>query len=207
MSRQAIIIGYSGHAYVVLDILLSNNYEIKGYCDIEENKQNLYKLTYLGFENNPDNLETLRQHDVFICIGSNQIRKNLFEYFLSKNINCPSVAHPSSIISSSAEIMTGSVIMPGTIINAYARIGNGVICNSAAIIEHECVIGDYAHIAPGATLAGNVNVGKCVFIGANSVIKQGVNIGDGVTIGAGSVILKDVPDGVVVYGNPGRIKK
>lgn len=33
----------------------------------------------------------------------------------------------------------------------------------------------------------------------------GVTIGRGVTVGAGSVVTKDVPDFVVVAGNPARV--
>ncbi len=207
MSRQAIIIGYSGHAYVVLDILLSNNYKITGYCNgLEENKADPYNLTYLGSEEAPDNLEILRQHDTFVCIGSNEIRGKIFKSLLSKNVICPYLVHPRSIISTSAEISEGTVVMAGVIINAFAKIGNAVICNSGAIIEHECVVGDYVHIAPGAILAGNVTIGEGSFIGANSIIKQGIKIGKNVTVGAGSVILNDIPDNALVYGNPGRIK-
>ena len=206
--RQAIIIGYSGHAYVILDILLSHRYKIKGYCNgIIESQSNPYNLTYLGSENDPNNLEILLQHDVFVCIGTNDVRGKIFESLLSKKVNCPFIAHPRSTISPSAEFMQGTVVMPGVIVNAYAKIGHGVICNSGAIIEHECVIGDYVHIAPGAILAGNVAVGKGSFIGANSVIKQGINIGENVIVGAGAVILNDVPDHTLVYGNPGRKNK
>lgn len=35
----------------------------------------------------------------------------------------------------------------------------------------------------------------------------GVTIGNGVTVGAGSVVTKDVPDYVVVAGNPARVIK
>jgi len=206
MKRQAIIIGYSGHAYVVLDTLLSNAYEVKGYCDVTQNQHNPYRLKFLGSENDQDNLEILRQHDIFVCIGLNEIRRRIFEDLLSKNINCPSVAHPSCVISASAEIMQGTIVMPGVVINAFAKVGNAVVCNSAAVIEHECVIDDFVHIAPGAVLAGNVSVGKGSFIGANAVVKQGIKIGENVTIGAGSVILKNLPDGAMVYGNPGRVK-
>ncbi len=35
--KEIVIIGYSGHAYVVCDILKKNNQPIKGYC--EKNKK------------------------------------------------------------------------------------------------------------------------------------------------------------------------
>jgi len=46
-----------------------------------------------------------------------------------------------------------------------------------------------------------------VWKGGNVTILPGVTIGSGVTIGAGSVVVKDVPDNVVVAGNPARIIK
>jgi acetyltransferase-like isoleucine patch superfamily enzyme len=42
-------------------------------------------------------------------------------------------------------------------------------------------------------------------IGSNATILCGVTIGEGAIVGAGSVVTHDVPDGVVVAGNPARI--
>jgi acetyltransferase-like isoleucine patch superfamily enzyme len=50
-----------------------------------------------------------------------------------------------------------------------------------------------------------VNIGKGAWIGARSVILKGVSIGEGSVVGMGSVVTKDVPDRVVVAGNPARV--
>lgn len=42
-------------------------------------------------------------------------------------------------------------------------------------------------------------------IGSGATILCGVVIGEGATVGAGSVVTKDVPDGVIVAGNPARL--
>ena len=47
-------------------------------------------------------------------------------------------------------------------------------------------------------------IGEGSFVGANSVIKNGVTIGRNVIIGAGAVVIKDVPDNLVMVGNPAR---
>lgn len=52
-----------------------------------------------------------------------------------------------------------------------------------------------------------VEIGDNVWIGGNVTILPGVTVGSGVTIGAGSVVVKDVPDNVVVVGNPAKIVK
>lgn len=42
-------------------------------------------------------------------------------------------------------------------------------------------------------------------IGTSATILCGVTIGENVIVGAGSVITKDIPDNVVVAGNPARV--
>lgn len=44
-------------------------------------------------------------------------------------------------------------------------------------------------------------------IGANATILPGIRIGKSAMVGAGSVVVKDVPDSVVVVGNPARVVK
>jgi maltose O-acetyltransferase len=56
-------------------------------------------------------------------------------------------------------------------------------------------------------LAKPVTIGNDVWIGGMAVICPGVTIGNGVVVGAGSVVTKDVPDYVVVAGNPAKIIK
>lgn len=53
--------------------------------------------------------------------------------------------------------------------------------------------------------SGKVKIGNNVFIGVNSTILKGVTIGDNVIIGANSLINKDIPNDVVVAGNPARV--
>jgi maltose O-acetyltransferase len=54
----------------------------------------------------------------------------------------------------------------------------------------------------GYTRVGRVEIGRRVFIGAYSLVLPGVTIGDDVIVGAGSVVRQDVPEGVMVAGNP-----
>lgn len=55
------------------------------------------------------------------------------------------------------------------------------------------------------TQTAPVTIGDNVWVGGNTVILPGVTIGSNTTIGAGSVVTKDIPDGVLAYGNPCRI--
>lgn len=52
---------------------------------------------------------------------------------------------------------------------------------------------------------GKVIIGNNVYIGNNAMIMPGITIGDNVIVAAGSVVTKNVPNNVVVGGNPARI--
>lgn len=52
---------------------------------------------------------------------------------------------------------------------------------------------------------GRIKIGSNVYIGNDAVIMPGVTIGNNVVIGACSVVTKNVPDNVIVAGNPAYI--
>ena len=77
--------------------------------------------------------------------------------------------------------------------------------NTAASVDHEARIARGVHIGPGAVLAGCVSVGEFTLIGTGAVVLPRIRIGANVVIGAGAVVTRDVPDGMLSYGNPARV--
>jgi sugar O-acyltransferase (sialic acid O-acetyltransferase NeuD family) len=203
--KSVIIIGYSGHAYVLIETALENGFNIIGYSDKEELKYNPYNFKYLGFEKEDNFIGWRNDVSFVIGLGDNRIRQNIASLIESKGKIIETVIHHTALISKKVLIGDGTFINKNVSVNAFASIGKHVILNTGCIIEHECVLNDAVHIGPGAVLAGNVKVDERTFIGANAVIKQGITIGKDVIIGAGAVIIADVPDGKKVVGNPGRI--
>lgn len=59
----------------------------------------------------------------------------------------------------------------------------------------------------GKEYAKPITFGDSVWIGGGSIINSGVNAGNNVVIASGSVVTKDVPDNVVVGGNPAKVIK
>lgn len=85
-----------------------------------------------------------------------------------------------------------------TILRRGSRTGMG------ACIGHNTELGEDSIVIGGAIMAGSSSVGKQSMISFNASIRNFAHVGDHVTVGMGSVVTKDVPDGVVVKGNPAR---
>ena len=52
-----------------------------------------------------------------------------------------------------------------------------------------------------------ITIGNNVWIGGGAIVYPGVSIGDNSIIAAGAVIVKDVPNNVIVGGNPAKVIK
>jgi acetyltransferase EpsM len=202
--KEVVLIGYSGHGFVVADTVLENGFAIKGYSDIVECSANPFNLGYLGFEKDQDFSGWKDDNQYVLGIGDNKLRQTIAQLIESKNQIISSVIHSSASISKSASIGNGTFINRNVSLNALAIIGKHAILNTGCVVEHECVLADAVHIGPAAVLAGAVTVGERTFVGANSVIKQGITIGKDVIIGAGSVVIANVPDNEIWAGNPAK---
>ncbi|UZH55529.1 acetyltransferase [Salinimicrobium tongyeongense] len=203
LDKEVVLVGYSGHGYVVAEAALLNRFPVKFYTDLEPVKLDPFHLKYAGYEGNPS--DEWSNKDYFILgIGDNQIRQRTAEILNSNGKNILNVLHPSVSLSQKIIMGSGNFFARNVSIPLLVSIGSYCIFNTGCIIEHECKIGDTVHVGPGAVLAGNVHVGEGSFIGANAVVKQGVKIGKNVIVGAGSVVLKDIANNTTVVGNPGR---
>jgi sugar O-acyltransferase (sialic acid O-acetyltransferase NeuD family) len=203
LKKPVAVVGYSGHSYVIIDILLNAGRIVTAYCDSSAKEKNPYHLNYLGTEMAV--LDTLRSYDYFIGVGHNGIRRKVQEALISILGQPINAIHPSAVVSASVEMKHGVMISANATLNPLVTLGHGVICNTSCSIDHECTIDDFAHVGPGAVLCGNVRIGAGTFVGANAVVKQGVSIGSNVTIGAGTVVIRDIPDNTLVVGNPQRV--
>jgi len=194
--------GASGHAKVIIDSLKASGKPISGLFDDSQEVREL--LDYKVFGSFDE--QRLGDEELIISIGLNQIRKKIVKH-LPDHIRYGIAIHPSAIISEYAIIGNGTVVMQGVVIQSSVSIGNHCIINTAASVDHDCIIEDYVHISPNATLCGAVSVGEGSQVGAGAVVIPGIKIGKWSLVAAGAVVLQDVPDNVLVVGNPAVVVK
>ena len=83
------------------------------------------------------------------------------------------------------------------------------------IIHPKSVIGHNVNVSTGVVIGtqfrgrrkGSPTIGNYVWIGANAIIVGNISIGNNVLIAPGAYVNFDVPDGSIVIGNPGLIRR
>lgn len=85
------------------------------------------------------------------------------------------------------------------------EIGDGTLVGPAVQIYTAMHPLDAGERRSGLEYAQPVRIGADVWIGGGAIICPGVRIGNRSVVGAGAVVTRDVPDDVVVAGNPAPV--
>lgn len=194
--KNLCIIGAGGHGKVVADTAEALGYEEISFLDQAWPTRDIIgRWQIIG---QPSDIRGQR----FCAIGDNSVRARVFN---SLSLHDSLVlAHPSSVVSPSAQLGAGTYLAAGVVVNADVRVGCGVILNTGCSVDHDCILGDFVHVSPGARLAGNVEIGANSWIGIGAVVREGVRIGQDVIVGAGAAVVEDIQDGARVGGVPAK---
>lgn len=204
------IIGSSGHAKVIIDIVQQEGrYNIAGLLDsFRDVGEQTLGFSILGqVEDLPELIKAHAIKGVIVAIGDNFVRSQVVRRVqeICPDLPLASAIHPSASISKEVSIGEGTVVMAGASINSCSSIGRSCILNTHSSLDHDSVLEDFASIAPNATTGGNCHIGKYSAISIGAILVHGIHIGKHTVIGAGSLVMTSIQSFVVAYGTPARI--
>ena len=199
--KKTLVFGKSGHANVIVSILNNKQKEIF-FIDITPTKGNV--INQDDFFND---INSYKNENIYIGIGSNKIRTKIYERLISSGITPSNCISENSFIAHDAQLGDGVVICPGSVIGSKAIIGNNTIVNTLSSIDHDCILGNNSQVTAGVTFGGNVVTGENCFFGVKSAVIPNIKIGNNSIIMAGTIVYKNIPENVMVGGNPGRVMK
>ncbi|MCK9596958.1 acetyltransferase [Candidatus Pacearchaeota archaeon] len=214
LPSNIILWGGTGQAKVVRPIIEFYGSKVDAVIDDTPDLKSPFNdvKLYCGYDGVLEYLKNKSIKDIgfLVTIGNNKTGRNsqarikISNLLKKLGLSPISIVHPTSYVDKDVKIGEGIQIMAGAKIITETKIGDYCIVNTGANVDHECTLEDGVEIAPNATLCGLVYVGKYSWIGANATILPRIKIGSNSVIGAGSVVTKDVPQGVVVAGNPAK---
>ncbi len=211
-AERLLILGASGHARVLIDIV-----EKQGVCDIiglldPRHAELPERMGYpvLG----PDEMlaALVAEHGItclLLAIGENRLRRRVAQY-ASKA--CPALGfhtaiHPDSSLARDVKLGEGTVVMAGARINSGCRVGRHAILNTNCSLDHESRLGDFASMGPNTASGGNCDIGEEAMIGIGANLLPGVTVGARTQVGGGATVTRDLPDDCVAVGTPARTVK
>lgn len=195
------IIGASGHARVIIDIVEREGiHRIAGLFD----RSLARGARVCGYEViGTDDDAREWTGGLIVAIGDNWTRSRVVERTGQRTF--VAAIHPSAQIARGVEIGEGSVIMAGVVVNTGARIGRHCILNTRCSLDHDSTLGDFASLGPNATTGGGVEIGEFAAVALSASILHGKRVGAHTVIGAGSTVTGDLRNNVVAYGTPARV--
>ncbi|MBI4874088.1 MAG: acetyltransferase [Acidobacteria bacterium] len=206
---RVVVIGASGHARVVIDILrCQNRHEVVGLLDsFKPLETRCAGCAVLG---TVQDLEGLVRHSRVdagvVAIGDNWTRGRIVAELRAAVPEFPFVnaIHPSAQIARDAVLGPGTVVMAGAVVNPGCRVGEFCIVNTRASLDHDCEMDDYSSLGPGAVTGGCVQIGAYSAVAIGCVVVEEIRIGKHTVVGAGATVLGDLPEHVLAYGTPAR---
>lgn len=164
INRNLIILGAGGHGHVVkevaeamgifdkIDFLDDNSIEAIGLCS--DNEKFVEEYTY-----------------AIPAFGNNKLRMEWIERLEKNSFKIPTLIHPTSYISPSATVHSGSVIEAKAVINTNTKVEKGCIISVGSIIDHDAVINLGCHVDCGAVVKSYSVIAPLSKIHSDEVIK------------------------------------
>ena len=206
--KNLVIIGARGYGREIYGLAQSCigfgiNFEVKGFLDD--------KIDALdGFKGYPPILDSVENYkiasdDVFVCaLGDVAYKQKYIQIILNKGGTFISLIHSSAFIGQNTTIGKGVILAFDVHISCDVSIADFVTVMTGSVIGHDSSVGAWSSIGVRSFLGGSAILGQRTTIHTGAIVLPHKRIGKNAIVGAGSVVLRDVKEGITVFGSPAK---
>lgn len=208
--KQLLIVGARGWGREVYDAAiktkayLDGEYIIKGFLDSKSDAFEGLRGDYPPIICSPEDYEIQENDIFFIAMGEPKWRKHYAQIIEGKGGRFLTIICQGVSINSTASIGEGSFVSGWSCISDNVHLGKHAIVHVFCNLGHDVKIGDFSTIEAYSFLGGYSEVGECSIMHVRSTLIRHKKIGDYVEVGSGSVVMRNVKDGLHVFGNPAK---
>ena len=212
--KKVIILGGSGAGMVAASVAMKlPDTEFLGFLnDNMEKGDTIGEFKKLPVIGRSEDIETfLKERDTYFFCAFEGIRDPYKSYDAWKALPIPrdryiNLIDPNAVIPEGfVQLGVGVLAAPFVQVSPDTVISDNVMLLGNAFVGHNSFIGEFSHVTTNSVVGAFVHVGKGVTVGMNSTLLGRVHVGDFTLIGAGSMVTKDVPENVIVAGNPAKV--
>ena len=180
--RGMYLFGASTLSEIVIDVCAVLGIPIEGFFDDFREKGAFAGVEILGgLDNLLQDAGTYRSAGVFVAIGENTRREEIFTRLEKAGFFLPQVVHPAACVARSAEIGPGNLVLGGGYVGTKTRLGKGNLIFPGVCLSHHNEVGDFNFFSPNAAVGGYTSMGDRCHVGMGSVIKPYMEIKNGFT--------------------------
>ncbi len=208
--RHLLIVGARGWgrevyaAFCKTKEFLDGEIDVKGFLDSKGDALEGLHGDYPPIISSPEEY-IIQEDDVFfVAMGDPLWRKHYAEIIKEKGGSFHTIICQGAYVVPNAVIHEGAYIAGWSIVSDNVVIGSHAVIHSFCTLGHDAKLGDYATLEAYSFLGGYAEVGACSIMHVRSTLIRHKKIGAHVSVGASSVVMRNVKDGLHVFGNPAK---
>lgn len=208
--KHLIIIGARGWGREVYAAALGTKayregeFDIKGFLDSKADALDGLKGDYPSILGAPETYEIQEDDVFFVAMGEPKWRKYYAEMMEQKGAKFISIISDNAFVNPTATIEEGSFVFDWCVISDNVALGKHTMVHAFSTLGHDAKVGDYSSIEAYSFLGGFAEMGQESVMHVRSTLIAHKKIGNNVHVGSSSVVMRNIKDGLHVFGNPAQ---